>query len=87
MSKQHMRARGRVIEMKNEPKASGHVPPIAPEQHRCHHCVARLNEAADQGPCDLCLAQRRKIREDNARTEGKPTLQHRPFEALLRRLL
>lgn len=34
-------------------------------------------------PCDLCFAQRRKRRAERLLEEGKPTLQHKPFEQLL----
>jgi len=37
---------------------------------REHYCSFACEE--EQTPCDLCLAQRRKIQED--RSDGKPTL-------------
>ncbi len=33
--------------------------------------------------CDLCEARARKRRNDQLRDEGKPTLTHQPFAALL----
>ena len=46
-----------------------------------HYCSATCR---DKGrPCDLCLAQERKIVDDRKRGDGKPTLTHNPFAKLL----
>lgn len=46
-----------------------------------HYC-SKTHEAKKKA-CDLCLMQRRRMREERLLKQGKPTLVHRPFAALL----
>lgn len=47
-----------------------------------HFCCNDCRKNGD--PCDLCLAQRRKILDDQLRADAKPTLTHQPFAKLLK---
>lgn len=46
-----------------------------------HYCSDACRKK--ERPCDLCLAQERKITDDRKRGDGKPTLTHNPFAKLL----
>jgi len=50
-----------------------------------HFCSIDCS-TGERAPCDLCLAQRKKMQEDELRKQGKPTLQHNPFAAALAKL-
>lgn len=52
------------------------------KEHYCSLTCERVQE-----PCDLCVAQRRKIEDDAARAANKPTLRHNPFATLLPKVL
>lgn len=41
------------------------------------------NHRRRKRPCEVCLAQRRKLRVDRLLAEGRPTLTHQPFALLL----
>lgn len=48
-----------------------------------HFCSPKCQ--ADQVPCDLCLAQRRKHQVDLDIACARPTLRYNPFAELLKR--
>lgn len=48
-----------------------------------HYCGETHRER--KRPCDVCLLQRRTLRDRRLLAEGKPTLTHQPFASLQRR--
>lgn len=50
--------------------------------HKEHYCSDKCR--AELKPCQLCRLQRDKKTDDVALEEGRPTLTHNPFGALLK---